>query len=169
MTDRYQHLMHLRPKELHNYLEQRGDPPLLRKQIYATVVAQQERKANNGRRSSQVARQWAHIFVPLRNEIKVVRSMQMYNHWDEQRKEVLDAYMAALKMARGLVVFAKDMSLTPNGYQQWRVDNDKKKHPNDLAHWSDLVPARVQAAISDAFEALPYKPKAKRKVPFTRD
>ena len=169
MSDKYQHLMHMSPKTLHTYLEQRGDPPLIRKQIYATVVEQQKRKANSGRRRSQVAMHWAPLFVPLRNEIKAVRSMQMYNDWDERRQEVLAAYMNALLRARGEIVFAKMQQLTPNGYQQWRVDNGKTKFPNDLTHWADLVPAKVQAAISDAFEDLPYKPRAKRKVPFMRD
>jgi len=168
MSDRYQHLMHMRPKQLQTYLENRGDPPIVRKQIYDTVVAQQERIANNGRRHSQVVKHWAPLFVPLRNEIKAVRSMQMYNSWDEQRQEVLAAYMQALFYARSAIVFAKHCGMTPHKYQEWRVENGKKKCPNDLTHWVDLVPAKVQAAIADAFEDLPYKARAKRKVPFTR-
>jgi hypothetical protein len=161
--------MHMRPKQLQTYLENRGDPPIVRKQIYDTVVAQQERIANNGRRHSQVVKHWAPLFVPLRNEIKAVRSMQAYNPRDVQRQEVLAAYMQALIHARGLIDGAKIHGMTPHKYQEWRVERGKKPFPNDLTHWVDLVPSQVQAAITDAFEDLPYKARAKRKVPFTRD
>lgn len=166
MSDRYQHLMHLKPRELHNYLEKRGDPPLVRKQIYDTVVAQQQRKANTNRKSAQVAKWWEHIAAPLAAEVRVVRSMQQYDRDNEERREVLDAYMLALHKARGWIRAAKALGLTPNGLQEWRVENGKPKFPNDLSHWSDLVPVRVQDAIREAFDALPYKPRAKRKTPF---
>lgn len=169
MSDRYQHLMHLKPRELHNFLEKRGDPPFIRKQIYDTVVAQQARKANSNRRGAQVARWWEPIAAPLTNEIKVARSMQEYDRFNEERKEVVAAYLLALQKARGWIRAAKTMGLTPQGLQQWRVENGKKPFPNDLTHWTDLVPTKVKDAIRDAFEALPYKPKAKRKVPFSRD
>lgn len=169
MSDRYQHLMHLKPKQLHNFLEKRGDPPLVRNQIYETVVAQQARKANSNRRDAQVIRWWAPILAPLTNEIKVVRAMQQHDRFNEQRQEVVGAYMEALKKARGWISAAKTLGLTPQGLQQWRVDNGKKKFPNDLTHWTDLVPAKVQDAIREAFDALPYKPRAKRKVPFMRE
>lgn len=169
MTDRYKHLMHLEPRALHTYLEKRGDPLLLRKQIYETVVAQQKRKANSKRRDYQVIKWWEPIAAPLTNEIKVVRAMQQHDRDNEQRQAVLAAYMAVLCKVRGEIQIAKIQALTPKKLQQRREDDGKQPYPNDLTHWADMVPERIKQQIHEAFDALPYKPKAKRKVPFTRD
>lgn len=45
---------------------------------------------------------------------------------------------------------------------------NRKNLPNHGAHWTDWVPDKVKAAVTDMFEVLPYKAKAKRKIPFQR-
>lgn len=169
MSDRYKHLMHLDQRELHNYLTKRGDPPLIRQQIFDCVVAQQQRRANSKRRDAQVIRWWEPIAGELTNEIKVVRAMQQHDRGNEQRQEVLAAYMAVLHKVRGEIQLAKVLSLTPNGLQAWRVENGKPRFPNELSHWVDMVPEKIQERIHAAFDGLPYKARAKRKTPFPRD
>lgn len=169
MTDRYKHLMHLPPKQLHNYLVSKGYPDIVRQSIYNTVTEQQKRKANSKRRGAQVALAWEPLFNPLANEIRTVRSMLMYGRGGEERIEVLRAYLAALLKARGIIWGAKTLGMTPRKLQDDRKAEGRAPYPNDLTHWSDLVPDKVRRAITDAFNALPYKPKAKRKTPFMRE
>ena len=169
MTDRYQHLMHLAPKQLHNHLVRKGYPDLVRQSIYNTVTEQQQRKANSKRRGAQIALAWAPLFNPLANEIRTVRSMLLYGRGGEERIDVLNAYLQALLKARGTIYGAKLLGMTPRALQNKRKEEGKPPYPNDLTHWSDLVPVKVQAAINQAFDSLPYKPKAKRKTPFMRE
>ena len=169
MTDRYQHLMHLAPKQLHNHLVRKGYPDLVRQSIYNTVTEQQQRKANSKRRGAQIALAWEPLFNPLANEIRTVRSMLMYGRGSEERIEVLNAYLQAMLKARGVIYGAKLLGMTPRALQNQRKEEGKPPYPNDLTHWSDLVPEKVRAAITTAFDSLPYKPKAKRKTPFMRE
>lgn len=168
MTDRYKHLMHLTPRQLHNHLVRKDYPDLMRQSIYNTVTEQQQRKANSKRRGAQVALAWEPLFNPLANEIRTVRSMRHYAG-SMQRAEVLYAYHEALLKARRIIHAAKMHELTPSKLQKRRQELGKKPYPNDLTHWTDLVPEKVRVAITEAFNALPYKPKAKRKTPFMRE
>lgn len=169
MTDRYQHLMHLDPRALHNYLAKRGDPPLVRQAIFDVVTAQQKRRANKSRRNAQLLRWWEPIAAPLTHEIKVVRAMQKHDIDNAQRQEVLSAYMAVLMRVRMEINLAKFHQLTPKGWQSRRVESGKPPYPNGLSNWTDLVPEKVRQQIEQAFDALPYKAKAKRKIPFELD
>lgn len=171
MKDRHAHLMHLDAKQLHNYLMEHyaKEPPLVRDSIYKTVRAQQLRRANNGRRTTQVHKWWADMMSEAQREKKSARASLDHNKEDLARQEVYGAYLKTVKTVLDKIKMYKGMKLTPKGVQAKLVKEEKEPYPNNLSHWSDMVPPRVREAITEAFEDLPYKPKAKRKVPFTRD
>ena len=169
MSDRYLHLMHMTPKQLHNHLTERNLPPLMYKEIYDCVTMQQKRRANNKRRDAQIRLSWDRITGPLTNEIKVIRAMLQYDRENEQRMETLNAYMDVMQRVRSFINMHKYLSQTPRKAQDERVESGKPPYPNDLTHWTDMVPEKVRLSITEAFNALPYRPKAKRKTPFMRD
>lgn len=171
MKDRYRHLMHLDAKQLHNYLMKHYAKvqPLVRENIYKTVRDQQMRRANAGRREAQAVKWWADLMTEAQREKRSIRASLAHDKDNEQRQEVFIAYYTAVKRALDIMKAYKRRGMTPNKAQAEREEMGKDPYPNGLSHWSDLIPAHIKEAICDAFEALPYKPKAKRKVPFTRD
>lgn len=171
MKDRYPHLMHLDAKQLHNYLAKRYAKvqPLVREGIYKTVREQQMRRANNGRREAQVDKWWSAIMTEAQREKLSVRSSLAHDKDNAQRQEVFNAYYAVIKRALETIKTYKARKLTPNMAQEERKAQGKQPYPNDLKHWSDLVPEKIRTAITQAFYDLPHKPKGKRKVPFIRE
>lgn len=171
MTDRYRHLMHLDAKQLHNYLMRHYPKaqPLVRETIFKTVRAQQEQRANAGRREAQAVKWWADIMTEAQREKRSVRASLAYDQDDAARQEVFIAYYEVIKRSLDIMKAYKKRGMTPNKAQEERKAMKKPLYPNDLTHWSDLIPPNIKAAITEAFEALPYKHKAKRKVPFERD
>ena len=171
MKDRYPHLMHLDANQLHNTLMEKYPKmhPYARENIYKTIRSQQARRANNGRRTAQVHKWWADIMAEAQREKKSARASLDHNMSDEDRYEVFKAYLETIKRALGTIKGYKALGMTPKRAQAWRVEEGYKPYPNNLTHWSDLVPEKVRVAITEAFEALPYRAKAKRKVPFERN
>jgi len=171
MKDRYRHLMHLDAKQLHNYLmkHRANMQPLVREEIYNTVRAQQLRRANEGRREAQAVKWWADLMTEAQREKRSIRSSLAHDTDNTQRQEVFIAYYAVVKRALDVMKAYKRRGMTPNKAQAERVELGKEPYPNELTHWSDLVPPHIKEAIHEAFNELPVKPKAKRKVPFTRD
>lgn len=171
MKDRYRHLMHLDANQLHNYLMKHyaKAQPLVRDEIYKTVRAQQARRANEGRRAGQAVKWWADIMTEAQREKRSVRASLAHDTDNEARHEVFIAYYEVIKRSLDIMKAYKRRGMTPNKAQAERVEMGKEPYPNDLSHWADLIPAHIKEAITQAFDALPYKPKAKRKVPFSRD
>ena len=102
-------------------------------------------------------------------EKRSIRSSLAHDTDNAERQEVFIAYYSAIKRALDIMKAYKRRGMTPNKAQAERVEMGKEPYPNDLTHWSDLIPPHIKEAITEAFNAMPYKPKAKRKVPFTRD
>lgn len=171
MTDKHRRLMNLDAKQLHNRLVELypNMHPHARNHIYKTVRSQQAQRANQRRRTAQVHKWWADIMVEAQREKRSVRASLDHNMSDEARHEAFKAYYETIKTVLVTIKDFKSLGMTPNKVQAWRIDKNKKPYPNDLTHWSDMVPEKVKDAITEAFNALPYKPKAKRKVPFQRD
>lgn len=162
--------MHLDEKQLHNYLmKHKGHlQPLVREEIFKVVREQQMRRANNGRREAQVNKWWADLMTEAQREKRSVRASLAHDSDNEQRQEVFIAYYAVIKRSLEIMKTYKVRKLTPNMAQDERIAQGKDPYPNDLTHWSDLIPERIRDAITQAFHDLPHKPKAKRKVPFAR-
>jgi hypothetical protein len=163
--------MHLDAKQLHNYLMKHYSKvqPLVRDDIYKTVRTQQMRRANAGRREAQAVKWWADLMTEAQREKRSVRASLAHDTDNAERQEVFIAYYAAVKRSLDIMKAYKRRGMTPNKAQDERKEMGKPPYPNDLTHWSDLIPTHIKEAITEAFNAMPYKPKAKRKVPFTRD
>ena len=171
MKDSHPHLMHLDARQLHNALMEKypNMHAYAREDIYKKIRSQQARRANNGRRTAQVHKWWADIMAEAQREKRSARASLDHNMSDEDRYALFSAYLEVIKRVLADIKGYKTLGLTPKGVQTWRVENGKKPYPNDLTHWTDMVPEKVRVSITEAFEAQPYKYKAKRKTPFTRD
>ena len=171
MKDSHPNLMHLDAKQLHNALMEKYPKmhAYAREDIYKKIRSQQARRANNKRRNAQVQKWWADIMTEAQREKKSARSSLDHNMSDEARYEVFRAYLESIKRVLATIKGYKTLGMTPKKAQAWRIENGHTPYPNDLTHWSDLVPEKVRVAITEAFEALPYRAKAKRKVPFERN
>lgn len=171
MKDKFPHLMRMTPTDLHNYLMDRFEGERqanVRQHIYDTVLAQQNRKRNAKRQRHQVMTAWQTILMQAQIERRTVRSALGYDSGDAERTEAFEAYLAVIHKTLDLIRDYKRQGLTPKGVQEKRKKDNQTQYPNDLTHWSDLVPDKVQRAIKDAFASLDYKPKARRKQPFKR-
>ena len=171
MKDSHRHLMHVDARNLHNALVEKypNMHPYAREHIYKTIRSQQARRANHGRRKAQVQKWWADIMAEAQREKRSARASLDHNMSDEARYEAFSAYLEVIKRVLADIKGYKSLGMTPKRAQAWRIENNKKPYPNGLTHWTDMVPEKVRLSITEAFNALPYRPKAKRKTPFMRD
>ena len=168
MGYKYEHLMKLTQKQLHNHGER-----LKKKGVQALIVAErirevEEQKALKRRRQlhrAQMRSQWGVIMIPLMREKKTVRSLLLYkdSKSHEERKLALEGYMLVIERVeqklRELMRTQPedaDFPLTPMQY-----DNTKK-------HWTDYVPQHIKDRVCLLFDAIPHYPKMKVKHPFPR-
>ena len=108
-------------------------------------------------------RSWDKLLKPLRYEINNVKVGRAYDLEDASRVEAFDAYL--LVMETLLKRFAQPMKALEVTPIQLAMEKDL---PNNGEHWTDWIPEKIKARIAIAFEALPHKLRAKRKVPFQR-
>lgn len=156
MGYRYTKYMKLSANQLHNALVDRGLTPLEMESIKRIVAEQKEHKRSKGAHKRQMDLQWGEFLAPLIHERKTVRSIMRYKGAPE-RAEALELYLAVLdKVQDRLYLLQREKNQTPLQIYPERT------------HWSDYVPQRIRDEVCDAFNAIPYKPKAKVKVPFLR-
>jgi hypothetical protein len=108
--------------------------------------------------------EWAKVLVPLRYELNNAKVGRAYNgDTCPHRIEAFDAYIAVMEKLNAMLAHpAKVLEKTPIQMAM------AKNLPNNGEHWTDWIPLRIKTPISEAFEAIPHKAKAKRKVPFLR-
>jgi hypothetical protein len=81
----------------------------------------------------------------------------------EERRIALEAYLDTLDKLRG------KMTLQQRGQQFTPYQIAKAAHrPNNGTHWVDWVSPSKKIEVSALFNAIPYKLKAKKKLPFER-
>jgi hypothetical protein len=156
MGYRYTKYMKLSANQLHNVLADRGLSPPEMESIKRIVAEQKEHKRSEGAHKKQMDLQWGEFLAPLIHERKTVRSIMRYKGSPE-RAEALQAYLAVLdRVQEKLYLLQREKNQTPMQIYPERT------------HWSDYVPQRIRDEVSDAFNAIPYKAKAKTKIPFLR-
>jgi hypothetical protein len=108
--------------------------------------------------------EWTKVLAPLRYELNNAKVGRNYNG-DKcpHRIEAFDAYIAVLEKL--IAMLKRPASLLEKTPIQIAT---AKNLPNNGEHWTDWIPLRIKTPISEAFEAIPHKAKAKRKVPFLR-
>jgi hypothetical protein len=107
--------------------------------------------------------EWDKLLKPLRYELNNAKVGRAYDLDAEPRVEAFDAYI--LVMETLLTRFAKPMKSLEATPIQLAIE---KALPNNGEHWTDWVPEKIKVKIAVAFEDLPHKQRAKRKVPFQR-
>jgi hypothetical protein len=160
----YAHLMKLTPNELHKALSKRNLPQETYDQIRDTVERQKEEQRVRKIKRAAHRKLWIDLLNPLADEIKAVRGSLCYRGADnEERIAALSAYETLLlRVNRKLREIKSGFDMTPADAAA------EAKIPNKGEHWTDWVPSGKRQAIIALFDAIPHKPRAKRKIPFER-
>jgi hypothetical protein len=153
----------LTPNALHQrLLKERIHPAEMQAIKDEVSLAKEAQRVDKITRTQRKA-EWDKVLKPLRYELNNAKVGRAYDLDDTERVEAFDAYI--LVMETLLSRFAQPMKLLEATPIQLALD---KGLPNNGEHWTDWVPDKIKTKIAMAFEALPHKTRAKRKVPFQR-
>jgi hypothetical protein len=162
----YESYLNLTANELHTHLMRlkRKLHPNEITHIKDTVAQMKEAKRVEKITRANRKTEWAKVLVPLRYELNNAKVGRAYNgDTCPHRIEAFDAYIAVMEKLNAMLAHpAKVLEKTPIQMAM------AKNLPNNGEHWTDWIPLRIKTPISEAFEAIPHKAKAKRKVPFLR-
>jgi hypothetical protein len=153
----------LTPNALHQRLLKERIHPTDMQRIKDEVAQLKEAQRVDKITRTQRKAEWDKVLKPLRYELNNAKVGRAYDLDDTERVEAFDAYI--LVMETLLSRFAQPMKLLEATPIQLALD---KGLPNNGEHWTDWVPDKIKTKIAIAFEALPHKTRAKRKVPFQR-
>jgi hypothetical protein len=162
----YESYLNLTANELHTHLMRlkRKLHPNEITHIKDTVAQMKEAKRVEKITRANRKTEWAKVLVPLRYELNNAKVGRNYNgDTCPHRIEAFDAYIAVMEKLNAMLAHpAKVLEKTPIQMAM------AKNLPNNGEHWTDWIPLRIKTPISEAFDAIPHKAKAKRKVPFLR-
>lgn len=153
----------LKPNDLHQRLLKERIHPAEMQAIKDAVAQAKEAQRVDKITRSQRKNEWDKVLKPLRYELNNAKVGRAYDLDDESRVEAFDAYI--LVMETLLSRFAKPLASLEHTPIQLALE---KGLPNNGEHWTDWVPDKIKTKIAIAFEELPHKTRAKRKVPFQR-
>jgi hypothetical protein len=128
---------------------------------------------------------WDDLLRDLNYEYNNVRQGMKYQakHPQPERTVAFEQYLLVMEKVRTVIEDARHSTITakdrqgnvrevpnptPSEYTKWKNANSKQPMPNNGVHWTDWVPARIKLRVVELFNAIPYVPKAKRKLPFQR-
>lgn len=153
----------LTPNALHQRLLKERLHPAEMQAIKDEVAQAKEAQRIDKITRSQRKNEWDKLLKPLRYELNNAKVGRAYDLDDDARVEAFDAYI--LVMETLLTRFAQPVASLDATPIQLAMD---KGLPNNGEHWTDWVPDKIKTRIAIAFEQLPPKMRAKRKVPFQR-
>lgn len=153
----------LKPNDLHQRLLKERIHPADMQRIKDEVAEAKEAQRVDKITRAQRKNEWDKVLKPLRYELNNAKVGRAYDLDDEERVLAFDAYI--LVMETLLSKFAAPLSALEHTPIQLAME---KGLPNNGEHWTDWVPEKIKIKIAVAFEALPHKSRAKRKVPFQR-
>ena len=168
---KYPSLMKLKRRELANHFAamlNKGTPRLVVNEIRDIVLTQKEKLRRQRIHEAQQNILWGELIKPLQAERRSVRASLKYERGlhvpdGEARLEALHAYGAVLsEVYLRITKLKREAKFTPSTYAK------EKNLPNHGLHWTDFVPLHIKQRIVEAFDEIPHKPKAKRKIPFER-
>lgn len=162
MRLRYRHYMHITENELINRLQKRKLHESTKAEIIRIVAEQKHLMRVQRGKNHQHTRMWEELMTPLKYERKMVTSLLKYQGGKE-RDHALRKYLALLDVTIGKMTLAqRAREYTP--YQIAEAAN----RPNKGVHWTDWITPTKKLEITAFFDAIPHKPKAKKKLPFER-
>jgi hypothetical protein len=153
----------LKPNDLHQRLLKERIHPADMQRIKDEVADAKESQRIDKITRAQRKNEWDKVLKPLRYELNNAKVGRAYDLDDDERIEAFDAYI--LVMETLLSKFAAPLALLEATPIQLALE---KALPNNGEHWTDWVPDKIKIRIAVAFEAIPHKSRAKRKVPFQR-
>jgi len=153
----------LKPNDLHQRLLKERIHPAEMQRIKDEVAEAKEAQRVDKITRTQRKAEWDKVLKPLRYELNNAKVGRAYDLDDEARVEAFDAYVLVLETL--LARFAQPLSALDATPIQIAIE---KQLPNNGEHWTDWVPDKIKTRIALAFEAIPHKTRAKRKVPFQR-
>lgn len=159
----------LTPKALANHLAKRKKPLVLVQAIQERAAQQRAFKRSDTGTKRTHKELWGNLLFPLRYERNNVKSGIKYAG-DGARGEAMHSYLIVLEeLLYRLNYRATTRILTPRQLCKERNDSGRGAHiPNAGTHWSDWVPQHIKLRVCVLFDAIPYKQRAKRKLPFQR-
>jgi len=153
----------LKPNDLHQRLLKERIHPADMQRIKDEVADAKESQRIDKITRAQRKNEWDKVLKPLRYELNNAKVGRAYDLDDEERVTAFDAYI--LVMETLLSKFAAPLASLEATPIQLALE---KSLPNNGEHWTDWVPDKIKIRIAVAFEAIPHKSRAKRKVPFQR-
>jgi len=153
----------LKPNDLHQRLLKERIHPAEMDAIKTAVAEAKEAQRVDKITRTQRKAEWDKVLKPLRYELNNAKVGRAYDLDDEARVEAFDAYVLVLETL--LARFATPLASLDATPIQIALE---KGLPNNGEHWTDWVPDKIKTRIALAFEAIPHKTRAKRKVPFQR-
>jgi len=159
----------LTPKALANHLAKRKVPLVMVQAIQERAAQQRAfKRSDTGTRRTH-KELWGNLLFPLRYERNNVKAGLKYAG-GEARGEAMHSYLIVLEeLLHRLNYHATTRILTPRQLCKERNDSGRGAHiPNAGTHWSDWVPQHIKLRVCVLFDAIPYKQRAKRKLPFQR-
>lgn len=169
----YESYLKMTPTELHKHLHKRKLHPMRIAQIEEDVAIRKETKRTERITRTVYKQAWLDLMQPLRYELNNARVGLRYCVRGKvlgvtERREAFEAYIKVMEtLLKKLQMPSNQLAQTPRQYAQ-DLNDRKKGSPitNEGQHWTDWVPTHIKHAIAQAFAALPYAPRTKRKIPF---
>jgi len=151
----------------------KGTPELIIEAIRRDGLDYLAKRKSDNARKKQLAYMWHEHLGPLQDERKRVVASLAYRGYNRNNadprqmalkayKKVLDELLRRMKREACGVPLATRPTMSPIEYAK------HTNSPNGGEHWTDFVPTHIKQRVLALFEAVPYTPKAKRKIPFER-
>lgn len=153
--------------QLHNELARQHLPPSMRDELMTRALElKRERKAKKLRDNKHAAL-WHRLIAPLKYELNnaKVGARLKSRDTDPERYAAFQAYVDVMEKLLGGI---EGVRLAVRGDQTPGDFAKTKGYPNAGVHWSDWLSEKTKARVILLFEAIPYRAKAKRFVPFAR-
>lgn len=161
--------MRFSENKLRSVLRKDEIPQEIIERIVRVVLDEKEQLRKARIKTTVHKKLWNELLKPLRQELKLIRASLLYEADQDQernaaRSEAYASYEKILVKLRDILNQYAELNppMTPH-----QVAIEKSK-PNNGEHWTDWIPDTQKARIFTLFDAIPYKPRAKRKVPFVR-
>jgi len=189
----YSHYLTMQPHEIRRKLAVRKLPTLpehlrdkgyrsMSEYIYEQVMEKRQELREQRARQKHAAQQWRDILDPARREFRTMKAMldtararqrsgaETNEDISQARIAALSAYMEVIGSFLSTVErwIESDPELSPAKRLKKKLKAFPNGVPNGGSHWVDWIPESMKQPVVQLFDAVPYRAKAKRKVPFQR-
>lgn len=155
----------LTAQQIQNELMRQNLPPETRAQIRDEALALKKHRKQTRLREYKHAALWHRLVAPLKYELANAKvGVRLKDSITEpERHLAFTEYIAVMeKLLGGIEKIRRAADQTPSAFAK------AQNFPNGGVHWSDWVSFKTQTRIHTLFDAIPYRARAKRFVPFVR-